>query len=1303
MAAVVAGVAGAVIGFYLGGPTGAMLGWSIGSAVGSMLFQPTQQGPKLDDLKLQSSAYGVPIPITWGTGRIAGFDFWQTDLVPHTSKSGGKGGGGGQTTTSYTASFAIGFCVGSVYDQAGNLVRPQLTDITRLWADKRIIWEKGQASTSALTLTIYLGSETQMPDPTMQAKDGAGNVPGYRGTAYAMFTDIDMSPFFNRLPNIEAEVVYINTGTPFGLRRYSGFALDPGAFAGSIVAYSYPYLLNGQTLPDGKTLVSQNWRAARDYGPDLADGAFSYAETRRTLKGAILSVVGTAHNPFPQYPEQTQPMGYPQIFGFQIHGSMNNTLSYMNGNVLRIWPDGTNTPHYHLVSGWFTHGDAVNVPNEALIANRYPDGDGFSMWINGSIWVTAEAVYATGGGLGGNGIDGPEGTAFIRKYPITKGKPSLTPAASFTFPGYGGIHTPNPGFGYDVTVADDGFVYVLGSVNGVNEKQLFKFDKDLNLVRLWNSPDSAYYPTIPVLHLNFSPTSGGGPDVGYNSFTVYRDYIVVGGTVGTTVSAICFKLNADDTTTYVNSVPAFDPAYPTSITGPKIYLGKGFIAVRDGILTFNGSDGKMPWAQVVNEISAMCGMAAKEYDTSLVPYDVRFYVMTNQSAARQAVEQLMAGFFVDAVQTDTSIRYVPRGASNEATISDADLGAHPTGSALVPLFERTRVQEVDLPRRVNVTYYNVDADYQQNTQSAHRQTTSSQLESSLNLPIGFTDDEAMAVAQTTLFNAWIERSRAKISAPMKLVKWEPTSVLGFSIGSYRIINKSISVGGIVKFEMVANAESVYTQGAPSGPATGQPPPTPVNPQATQLFPLDIPLPVDISAAYGYPVLMFGAQRAAWVGAELFKSVDGGASYQTTNVIGTNADITGIATTVLGNFFGGNIFDEGNFVTIELDTNEQELTSATEKAVRGGECEYLLGKEIFHACTATLTGVTATGGNIYVLSSLLRGRRGTEWAMGTHAVNEQFCVLPSQTSYPSALSEIGQSVMLKAVTLGQSLADAVGVSFSNTGVAVRCYAPCQLGGGYNGAGDVTGTFVRRDRKGGNWLDFVEIPMSEPTEAYIVQIWDSTYTLCARIITVTVVAGATQSFTYTAAQQTADFGATQHDVFWSVGQLGTVALGSQAYGSTPALGASNGNPTTPIAPFAFPVAIAPIPGPTRTPDWTFTTVSGETIHPVLTVGQKWSGKFTTPAGTPRGSVSIAEYSGLPTFRHCWISSDSGGLNKMAHSEQYGQQLSALVGAVNGGAPLAASTDYYFFTDFVMADGSIIEVLGSSAPSIITIQIV
>ena len=124
MGQLVLGVAGAAVGSLFGSP---QLGWIIGSTIGGLVFAPSQptinqQGPRLGDLKVQTSKYGATIPKVYGSGRIAGNMIWSTPILETSTTTsttvGGKGVQSGQdvntTTYSYSQSFAIGICEGPI-------------------------------------------------------------------------------------------------------------------------------------------------------------------------------------------------------------------------------------------------------------------------------------------------------------------------------------------------------------------------------------------------------------------------------------------------------------------------------------------------------------------------------------------------------------------------------------------------------------------------------------------------------------------------------------------------------------------------------------------------------------------------------------------------------------------------------------------------------------------------------------------------------------------------------------------------------------------------------------------------------------------------------------------------------------------------------------------------------------------------------------------------------------------------------------------------------------------------------------
>jgi len=182
---------GAAAGGLIGGPTGAQIGWLLGSYLSAGNASDIQQ-QTIGDLRMQTSSYGTTIPIVFGTQRLAGNIIWAADKVPYTIESGGKGGAPATTGTGYTASMAIALCKGPILG------------VSKIWADGQLIVDCSTGS-SPLIGQLYLGSNSQLPDPTMESALGAGNVPAYRGLAYIVLNQYDLG-VAGRVPIFSFEV-----------------------------------------------------------------------------------------------------------------------------------------------------------------------------------------------------------------------------------------------------------------------------------------------------------------------------------------------------------------------------------------------------------------------------------------------------------------------------------------------------------------------------------------------------------------------------------------------------------------------------------------------------------------------------------------------------------------------------------------------------------------------------------------------------------------------------------------------------------------------------------------------------------------------------------------------------------------------------------------------------------------------------------------------------------------------------------------------------------------------------------------
>lgn len=197
--------AGQSLGSFLGGPLGSIAGKAIGGLAGQVLDQAllgrngparTVEGPRLKDLEVQHSSEGSPIPKLYGRARLSGQVIWATrfeeEIQTKTTKSRPKIGPSrveSKTVTYlYYANFAVGLCEGKI------------SRIGRIWADGKLLDPAGVA------YRVYTGTEDQLPDPLISAKEGGVNTPAYRGLAYVVFDRMPIERFGNRIPQLAFEV-----------------------------------------------------------------------------------------------------------------------------------------------------------------------------------------------------------------------------------------------------------------------------------------------------------------------------------------------------------------------------------------------------------------------------------------------------------------------------------------------------------------------------------------------------------------------------------------------------------------------------------------------------------------------------------------------------------------------------------------------------------------------------------------------------------------------------------------------------------------------------------------------------------------------------------------------------------------------------------------------------------------------------------------------------------------------------------------------------------------------------------------
>lgn len=209
MATIVLSAAGMALGGSVGGGLlglgAATIGRAAGAAVGRVIDQRIMgagadavETGRVDRFRLTGASEGAGIAQVYGRMRISGQVIWATQFQETSNTTGGGKGGSSQPKTtqfSYSISIAIALCDG------------EISRVGRVWADG------SEIARDDLNMRVYSGSSTQLPDPKMEAVEGAGQVPAYRGTAYVVIEDLDLGQFGNRVPQFSFEVMRPGQGT----------------------------------------------------------------------------------------------------------------------------------------------------------------------------------------------------------------------------------------------------------------------------------------------------------------------------------------------------------------------------------------------------------------------------------------------------------------------------------------------------------------------------------------------------------------------------------------------------------------------------------------------------------------------------------------------------------------------------------------------------------------------------------------------------------------------------------------------------------------------------------------------------------------------------------------------------------------------------------------------------------------------------------------------------------------------------------------------------------------------------------
>lgn len=469
--------------------------------------------------------------------------------------------------------------------------------------------------------------------------------------------------------------------------------------------------------------------------------------------------------------------------------------------------------------------------------------------------------------------------------------------------------------------------------------------------------------------------------------------------------------------------PAGFSAWGTDI-GTTLPDANEFGVDEDGNIVYDGvapvPDSILPDLPTVKDalelVAIRAGLTADMYDfDNMDDETLQGFFVARESQGDAVITVLGQAYFFDVFEGDGKIRSVKRGGNSILTIDADDLVMREG-----PPVTEVREQEVERPRKLNLLYADPVMNYTPTKQTAERRATTVNAvgERTIDTPVVMGRDQAAQTVDKAMKVIWTDMlGNVTFDLPDALSYLTPTDPI---ILSYRGKNQRIRIDQASydagQFAVVAkqDRQGCYTSDV-EGVGT-PPPPVPSGLLGLTRFVFLNTYPLrDSDDKFGFYVACTGV-LPNWPGAIIEWTIDDGVIWNdggnvlTKAIIGTLVDPLPAALAAVRDYSNTLRVYLGDR-TVSSITAEQLLQEQNAAAIVAADGSV----EIVQFQTAT-----AEGDGVFALTTLARGRNGTESVL--HAVDETFVMLSGAVFIETPVSLLGKQIKVRAVTRGTAAAN-----------------------------------------------------------------------------------------------------------------------------------------------------------------------------------------------------------------------------------------------------------------------------------------